>query len=125
MLVTITRPAPLTDLPDQIRLVIEALPRDAGYVNVQDNPNVGEPAHRDWIAEIVLAGHRIQLRHYTRPDMPDLSVVFDGQGLLSVQGASATAMAKTWAQTIVDRVRAAIERSHHANMLAITAPTAT
>jgi hypothetical protein len=125
MLVTISRPAPLSDLPDPIRLVIEALPRDPGYVQVQDNPNVGEPAHRDWIAEIVLCGHRIQLRHWTRPDLPDLSVLFDGKGLFSVSGPSTADMAPVWAKTIVDKVRDANERSHRANTIAITAPDAT
>ena len=122
-LITITRPAPITDLPDPIRLVIEALPR-ATYVRVQDDPNGGEPMHRDWVAEVVLAGHRIQLRHYTRPDLPDLSVVFDGQALFSVETGAAL-MAHVWTKTILDKVRETIERTHRLNLFVITPPTET
>ena len=120
-LITITRPALITDLPDPIRLVIEALPR-ATYVRVQDDPNGGEPTHRDWRAEIVLAGHRIQLRHYTRPDLPDLSVVFDGQALFSVETGAAL-MPSVWTRTILDKVRAVIEKTHRLNLFVITPPT--
>ena len=120
-LITITRPALITDLPDPIRLVIEALPR-ATYVRVQDDPNGGEPSTRDWMAEIVLAGHRIQLRHWTRPDLPDLSVDFDGQALFSVQTGS-TLMPEVWVKVILDKVRAVIENSHRLNLFTITPPT--
>jgi hypothetical protein len=122
-LITITRPAPITDLPEPIRLVIEALPR-ATYVRVQDDPNGGEPTHRDWMAEIVLCGHRIQLRHYTRPDLPDLSVCFDGQALFSVLTGAAREPA-VWTKTILDKVRAVIENSHRLNLFVITDPAQT
>lgn len=120
-LITITRPAPITDLPDPIRLVIEALPR-ATYVRVQDDPNGGEPSTRDWMAEIVLCGHRIQLRHWTRPDMPDLAVDFDGQALFSVQTGSAL-MPEVWVKVIIDKVRAVVDRKHHLDLFTITPPT--
>lgn len=122
-LITITRPALITDLPDPIRLVIEALPR-ATYVRVQDDPNGSEPTHRDWIAEIVLCGHRIQLRHWTRPDLPDLSVDFDGQALFSVLTGS-TLMPGSWAKIIIDKVRAAVDRKHRLDLFTITPPTET
>ena len=122
-LITITRPALITDLPDPIRLVIEALPR-ATYVRVQEDPNGGEPSTRDWKAEIVLCGHRIQLRHYTRPDLPDLSVDFDGQALFTVETGAAL-MAPVWVKTILDKVRAVIENTHRLNLFVITAPTET
>ncbi len=119
-LITITRPAPITDLPDPIRLVIEALPR-ATYVRVQDDPNGPDPTHRDWKAEIVLCGHRIQLRHYTRPDLPDLSVDFDGQALFTVETGAAL-MPEVRTKTILDKVRAVIENSHRLNLFVITPP---
>ena len=122
-LITITRPALITDLPDPIRLVIEALPR-ATYVGVQDDPNGGEPSTRDWVAEIVLCGHRIQLRHYTRPDLPDLAVDFDGQALFSVLTGS-TLMPEVWVKVILDKVRAVIENSHRLNLFVIPDPTET